>query len=77
MLCAVKFRTMEYLFITSWVLAIIIAIAYTYLTFKNKDKKMFEGLFITWFAMITCGWVLGFAIVGAFILIWLQSLVSD
>ena len=68
---------MEYIFITSEIIAIIIAIIYTYFTFKNKSKYMFDGLVITWFAMITCGWILGFAIIGVFIIFWLESFIIE
>lgn len=68
---------MEYLLIISWIFAIVIAIIYTYLTFKNKDKTMFEGLFIIWFTMITCGWMLGFVITGLFIIFCIESIMSD
>ena len=67
---------METVLTISWIIAISIAIIYTYFTFKTKSKEMFDGLFIMWFAMIMLGWILGFVFLGVVAMFWIDSKIT-
>ena len=66
---------MEYIILTSYVIAILVAISYTVITVKS-EKIDNEGLFIMWLATLLCGWVLGIVFLGVLLLFYVESLIK-
>ena len=65
---------MTTIFIMSWVLAIFFAIIYTVIAVKDGHRKIVGNIIVTWFAMITCGWVLGFVVVALAVFLYVRQL---
>jgi predicted outer membrane lipoprotein len=53
---------MDIIFLISWIIGILICIAFTIVAWHTKDKETWNALPYGWIAMILCGWVLGFAV---------------
>jgi NADH:ubiquinone oxidoreductase subunit 6 (subunit J) len=60
---------MEIIFLTSYIIGIIICILFTVVAWKTKDKEMWNALPYTWLAMILGGWVLGICVLLSMIYI--------